>query len=109
MSKYVCSDLKKDVKKLEHANEILKCEKLQVAEKTLGLYEDLDKFNETLNMRQLVFNTNISKLKSESLQLKQKIVSLICENHQLLKRLKRLNLTSLQTGAGTVPQKRLNG
>jgi len=34
MLKDVCPDLKKDVKKLEHAN------------------EDLDKFNETLNMRE---------------------------------------------------------
>jgi len=57
-------------------------------ENTLGLYEDLDKLNETLNMRQQVFNANLSKLESESLQLKQKIEFLICENHQLLERLK---------------------
>jgi len=88
--KDVCSDLKKDVRKLEHANEILKCEKLQVDEKTLGLCEDPDKFNETLNMREEVFNSNLLKLKSESLQLKQKIESLICENHQLLERLKKV-------------------
>ena len=50
--KDVCSDLKKDVRKLEHANEILKCEKLQVDEKNRGLYEDLDKLSETLNMRE---------------------------------------------------------
>jgi len=41
-------------------------------------------------MREEVFNTNPSKLESESLQLKQKIESLICENHQLLKRLKKV-------------------
>ena len=40
-------------------------------------------------MREQVFNTNLSKLKSESLQLKQKTESLIYENHQLLKRLKK--------------------
>jgi len=85
----VCSDMKKNVRKLEHANEILKCEKFQVDEKALGLYEDVDKLNETLNMKEEVFNTNLSKLKSESLQLKQKIESLICENHQLLERLKK--------------------
>jgi len=70
MLKDVCSDLKKDVRKLEHANEILKSEKLKVDEKTLILYEDLCKFKETLSMREEVFNTNLSKLKSESLQLK---------------------------------------
>jgi len=59
-----------------------------VDEKTLGLYENLDKL-ETLNMRE-VFNTNLSKMKSESLQLIQKIKSLICENHQLLERLKKV-------------------
>jgi len=63
----VCYDLKKEVRKLEHANQILKCEKLQVDEKTLGLYEDLDKLNETLNMREEVFDTNLSKLESEFL------------------------------------------
>jgi len=109
MLKDVCSYLKKDVRKLEHANEILKCEKLKVDKKTLILYEDLGKLKETLSMREEVFNTNLSKLEGESLQMKQKIESLICENHQLLERLKKLNLISLQIGAGTVPQKLLNG
>ena len=71
--------------------------------------EDLDKLKETLSMREEVFNTNLSKLESEFVQLKQKTESLICENHQLLERLKKLNLISLQIGAGTVPQKLLNG
>ena len=31
----VCSDLKKDVRKLEHANEILKSQRLEVDEKPL--------------------------------------------------------------------------
>ena len=109
MLKDVCSDLKKDVRKLEHANEILKSEKLKVDEKTLILYEDFDKLKETSSMREEVFNTNLSKLKSESLQLKQKIESLICENHQLREKLKKANPISLQTGAVTVPQKRLIG
>jgi len=70
MLKYVCFDLKKDFRKLEHANEILKCERLKVDDKTLTLCEDLDKLKETLSMREEVFNTNLSKLKNESLQLK---------------------------------------
>jgi len=96
MFKNGCSDLKKDVRKLEHANEILKCEKLKVDEKTIILYEDLGKLKETLSMREEMFNTNLSKLESETLQLKQKIESLICENHQLFERLKKVesDLTS---------------
>jgi len=46
MLKDVCSELKKDVRmlkknkqELEHANEILKCKKLKVKEKTLALCE----------------------------------------------------------------------
>jgi len=89
MLKDVCSDLEKDIRKLEHANEILKCEKLKVDEKTLILYEDLGKLKEPLSKREETLNTNLSKLESESLQLKQKIESLVCENHQLLERLKK--------------------
>jgi len=69
MLKDVCSSLRKDVRKLEHANEIIKSEKLKVDEETLVLYKDLDKLKETLSMREEVFNTNLSKLGSESLQL----------------------------------------
>ena len=77
MLKDICSDLKKvvrmlkkDKQELEHANEVLKCERLKVDEKTLVLCKDLDMLKETLNMREKVFNTNLSKLESESLQLK---------------------------------------
>jgi len=63
MLKDVYSDLKKDVRKLEHANEVLKSERLEVNEKILVLHEDLDKLKETLSMREKVFNTDISKLK----------------------------------------------
>ena len=94
MLKYVCSELKKDARmltknkeELEHANEILKCEKLKVDEKTLALCEDLDLLKETLNMREKVFSTILSKLKSESLHLKLRIESLINENNQLLEKL----------------------
>ena len=40
MLKDVCSKLNKDVRMLEHANEVLKCERLKVEEKTLVLCED---------------------------------------------------------------------
>jgi len=88
MLKDFCSELKKNVRmhiknrqKLEHANEILKCDKLKVDEKTLALCEDLDMLKETLNMREKVFNTNLSKLESESLHRKPKIETLISENN----------------------------
>jgi len=67
MLKDICSNLKRDVRKLEHTNEILKNERLQVDEETLVLYEDLDKLKETLSVREKVFNTDISKLESRSL------------------------------------------
>jgi len=52
-------------------------------------------------MREEEFNTNLSKLKSESLQLKQKIESL-SENHQLLERLKKAEF-------GLTTNRRYNG
>jgi len=56
MLKDVCSELKKDVRmlkrnkqELEHVNEVLKCEKLKVDEKTLTLGKDLDTLKESMN------------------------------------------------------------
>ena len=90
MLKDVCSDLKKDVRKLEHANEVLKSERLEIDEKTLVFPEDFNKPKETLSMSKEVFNTDLSKLESESLRLKQRIGTLICENNQLLKKLEQV-------------------
>jgi len=50
----------------------------------------LDKLKETLSMREEVFDTNLSKLENESLQLKQKIVTLLDANGTLLKKLKQV-------------------
>jgi len=60
-----------------------------VDEKTFFWYKDLNKLKETFSVREEVFNTNLSKLKSESLQLKQRIESLVYENSQLIEKLKR--------------------
>jgi len=46
MLKDVYSDLKKDIRKLEHANEALKSERIEIDEKTLVLDEDLSKLKE---------------------------------------------------------------
>ena len=70
MLKDVCSDLERDIRRLEHANEVLKSEWLEVDEKTLVLHEDLNKLKETSSMKEEVFNLDLSKMKSESLQLK---------------------------------------
>ena len=70
MLKDVCSDLKKDIRKLEHANEVLKSEKHEVDKKNFVLEEDLDKLKETLSMKEEVFDTNLSKLENESFELK---------------------------------------
>jgi len=43
MLKDVYSDLQKDVRKLEHVNEVLESERLEVDEKTLILHEDLQR------------------------------------------------------------------
>jgi len=86
--KDICSDLKRDIRKIEHANEILKSERHEVDEKTIVLNVELDKLKETLSMREEVFNTNLSKLENESLKLKQKIKSLVDENSKMLEKLK---------------------
>ena len=53
--KDACFDLKNDIRKLEHANKVLKSEKHEVDKKNLVLEEDLDKLKETLSMREEVF------------------------------------------------------
>jgi len=116
MLKGVCSELKKDVRmlernklELEHVNEILKYEKLRAEEKALALCEDLDMLKDLMNTREEVFNTNLSRLKSESLDLKLRLESLVTEKTSCLKRLTGPNLTSLRTGTETVLQKHLTG
>ena len=86
----ICSELKRDIRELEHENEILKSKKLEVDNKTLVLYEDLNKLKETLSMKEEVFSINFSKLESESSELKQKVESLLDENRKLLEKLKQV-------------------
>ena len=69
---------------LEHDNEVLKCEKLKVEEEALALCKDLDTLKDLMNTREEVFNTDLSRLKSESLDLKLRLESLVSENNQLL-------------------------
>ena len=51
----------------------------------LVLYEDLKKFKETLSLKEEAFATDPTKLENESLELKQKVESLLVENNNCLK------------------------
>ena len=93
MLKDVCSELKNDVRmlernklELEHVNEVLKGEKLKAEEEALTLCKDLDTLKDLMNTREEVFNTDLSRLKSESLDPKLRLESLVSENNQLLEK-----------------------
>jgi len=109
MLKDVCAELKKDIKELEHENKIPKSEKIELDMKNLVLHGDLDKIKETLNLKEEAFVADLTKLEKESLELKQKVESLLVENRKLLEKLKQLETDPLQTGAGAVPQKHFIG
>ena len=60
-----CSDLKKDIRKLKHANEVLKSEKHEVDKKNLVLLEDLERIKEALKLKEDSFVTDFAKLEKE--------------------------------------------
>jgi len=78
--------LKRNKLELEHVNEALKCEKLKAEEEALALCKDLDIPKDLMNTREEVFDTDLSRLKSESLDLKLRLESLVSENNQLLEK-----------------------
>ena len=88
MLKDACSELKRHITKLEHENKILKSEKIETDMTNLVLHEDLNKFKETLSLKEEAFTTDLIKLENESLELKQKVESLFFENRKLLEKLK---------------------
>jgi len=94
--KDACSELKKDIKKLEHENKILKSEKIETDMTNLVLHEGPKKVKETLSLKEETFATDLTKLESESLELKQKVESLLVENEKFLEKLKQVesNLTA---------------
>jgi len=87
MLKDMCAKIKKDIKELEHENKILKSEKVDLDMKNLVLLDNLNKFKETLSLKEQVFATDFAKLEKESLELKQKVESLLDENNKLLDKL----------------------
>ena len=60
--------------------------------KNLVLHDDLNKFKETLSLKEEVFSTNLAKLEKESHELKQKVQSLLDENNKLLDKLNQVEL-----------------
>ena len=55
MLKEVCSDLKRDIRELEHENKILKSEKIETDMTNLVLLEGLNKFKEILSLKRRSF------------------------------------------------------
>jgi len=70
MLKDACSELKKDIRELEHENKILKSVKIETDMTNLVLYEDLKKAKETLSLKEEAFTTDLTMLENESLELK---------------------------------------
>jgi len=58
--------------------------------RNLVLHEYLKKFKETLSLKEEAFATNLTKLQNESLELNQKVESLLVENRKLLEKLKQV-------------------
>jgi len=92
MLKDVCAEIKKDVKELLHENKALKSEKVDLDMKHLVLHDDLKKVKKTLRLKEEAFSTDLAKMESESLELKQKVESLFVENNKLLEKLKQVEL-----------------
>ena len=58
----------------------------------LVLHEDLERVKEILRLKEENFVTNFTKLEKESLDLKQKIESLLAENQSLHEKLKQVEI-----------------
>ena len=84
MLKDASSEWKRDIRELEHENKILKSEKIDFDKKNLILHEDHNKLKDTLSMKEEAFAIGVTKLESESLELKQKVESLLVENSNCL-------------------------
>ena len=74
--KDACDELKRNIRKLEHENKILKDEKIELDMKNLVLHEELKRIQETFRMNKETLVANLTKLEKESLELKQKAESL---------------------------------
>jgi len=84
----------------------LKVKKIETNVTNLVLHQDLKKFKGTLSLKEEAFATDLIKLENESLELKQKVESLLVENKKLLEKLKQVESALLQTGATIGPPRR---
>jgi len=85
-------DLKREIKELEQESNILKDEKIELDMNNLVLHEDLERVKETFGLKEENFVVNLTKLEKESLDLKQKIESLLTENQSLHEKLKQVEI-----------------
>jgi len=92
MLKDVCSKLKQYIRELEHENKILKSQKIEIDISNLVLHEDFKKFKEILSLKEEAFVADFAKFENESLELNQKVESLLVENKKLLENLKQVEL-----------------
>ena len=96
MFKSTCSDLEKDVKRLErkrqeleHMNEALMYEKLKINAKALVLRKELDILKDLSDKKEEELNTKIRELESESSKLKHNLESQMNDNKQLREQVQR--------------------
>jgi len=90
--KDACDELKRDIRELEHENKVLKDERIELDIKNLVLHEDLERIQESFRMKEENLVTNLTKLKKESLELKQKAESLLAENNKLHEKIKQAEI-----------------
>ena len=86
----ISAELKRDVRNLELENETLKMEKLEIEKESRALLENIDVLKETLIMKEETCSTNLTKLEKESLELKEKVDSLLTENQRLLEKIEQM-------------------
>jgi len=56
------------------------------------LHEDLERIKETFRLKEEILITDLTKLKKESLELKQKAESLLVENNKLHEKIKQVEI-----------------
>ena len=78
------------VLQLKKENKHLKDEKIELDMNNLVLHEDFERTKEILKLKEECFVTNFTKLEKESLDLKEKIESLLVENQNLHEKLKQV-------------------
>jgi len=78
------------IRELEHENKILKDEKIELDMKNLVLHKDLERVKRTFRLKEESLVTDLTKLKKESLELKQKAESLLVDNHNLHEKIKQV-------------------